>query len=113
MGLIKGVPVVLWEEAQTGTDDWNQPIKTESPTVVENVLIAPVSEQEVMDMLTLHGARVVYQLGIPKGDRHDWHDKKVEFFGRTWHTVGDIVEGIEAMIPLDWNRKVRVEAFRG
>ena len=42
---------------------------------------------------------------------HDWTDTKVEFFGKTWKTVGEPVEGIEENIPLRWNKKVVVERY--
>ena len=53
-----------------------------------------------------------YTLGIPKGDAHDWTDRKIGFFGMLWRTVGEPVQGIEANIPLRWHRKVRVQRLR-
>ena len=50
-----------------------------------------------------------YTLGIPKGDTHTWLDTKVQFFGRTWRTMGVPEEGIPANIPLGWGRNVRVK----
>ena len=35
----------------------------------------------------------------------------VEFFGQRFRTYGDVTEGIEAMIPLQWNKKVKVERY--
>ncbi len=35
----------------------------------------------------------------------------VEFFGRKFRTYGAVTEGIEALIPLSWNRKVKVERY--
>ena len=78
---------------------------------VENVLVAPSTEQEILDTLELTGRRAVYTLGIPKGDNHVWTDRKVSFFGQDFRVIGAPVEGIEAMIPLEWNRKVRCEAI--
>ncbi|HHJ8372345.1 hypothetical protein [Streptococcus pyogenes] len=54
---------------------------------------------------------VVYTLAIPKGDNHDWGDKEVRFFGEKWRTVGLALEGIEELIPLEWNKKVMVERY--
>ena len=36
---------------------------------------------------------------------------EVEFFGRKWKVIGMPTEGIEGLIPLYWNKKVRVEAI--
>lgn len=111
--MIKGITVTLYNRTQTGTDGMNMPVYTETAETVQNVLVAPVSGAEITDALTLHGAKIVYQLGIPKGDAHEWHDRTVEFFGRKWHTVGDVTEGVESLIPLNWNRKINVEAYNG
>ena len=59
----------------------------------------------------LQGKREVYQLAIPKGDTHEWRNRKVEFFGKTFRTVNIPEEGIEDLIPLDWNKKVKVERY--
>ena len=73
--------------------------------------IAPLSQTDVavINELSLNGKKAKYQLAIPKGDTHIWEDADVEFFGARWHTVGFSTEGIEDLIPLDWNRKVMVE----
>jgi hypothetical protein len=51
-------------------------------------------------------------LGIPKGDTHDWTDRKIGFFGRLWRTVGVPAQGIEENIPLLWHKKVTVRPLR-
>jgi hypothetical protein len=49
-----------------------------------------------------------YTLGIPKGDAHDWADRKLGFFGRRWRTLGFPEEGEPQNIPLAWGKNVRV-----
>ena len=78
---------------------------------IKNVLVAPTSEEEILDTLNLTGRKAVYTLAIPKGDQHQWENQDVTFFGERWHTIGMPVEGIETMIPLEWNKKVRVERY--
>ena len=73
--MITGRTVVLLEKQQTGVDAFNRPTYAEVPVEVENVLIAPLSDQEVLDTLNLTGRKAVYQLGIPKGDAHDWENQ--------------------------------------
>ena len=111
--VIKGITVTLHERMQTGTDGFNRPIYEETAVDVGNVLVAPAAEDEIEDMLNLTGRKAVYTLGIPKGDTHDWTDKKVSFFGQDFKTIGSPVEGIEAMVPLEWNKKVRCEIING
>ena len=55
----------------------------------------------------LNGGRE-FTLGIPKGDIHDWLDRRVSFFGRDFCTTGFPEEGIEANIPLRWHKRVHV-----
>ena len=111
MARIQGITVKLYTQTASSTDPFGAPIYTETPSDVENVLVAPTSSTEILDTVNLYGKKAVYTLGIPKGDTHDWEDKKVSFFGEDWHTFGIPQEGIEANIPLEWNKKVFVERY--
>lgn len=109
---LKGITVRLYTKTQTGTDDFGRPVYSENAYVdVANVLVAPASAQETLDVLNLTGKRVEYTLGIPKGDTNDWKDKKISFFGQTFRSFGDPLEGIDDLIPLGWNKKVTVEKY--
>ena len=109
--MITGRTVVLLETQQTGVDAFNRPTYAEVPVEVENVLIAPLSDQEVLETLNLTGRKAVYQLGLPKGDAHDWENQRVQFFGQTWQVIGIPTEGQSELIPLFWNKKVKVERY--
>ena len=109
--LIKGITIFLTVRTQMGTDGFNAPVYSENEVAVENVLITPISDAEVLDTLNLVGKRAAYELSIPKGDQHNWTDTTVRFFGQTWRTIGNTIEWIEEMVPLDWNKKVKVESI--
>lgn len=109
--MLKGRTITLLRRQQTGVDAFNRQTYTETPVQVENVLIAPLSDQEVLDTLNLTGRKAVYQLGIPKGDTNDWENQRVQFFGETWQVIGIPLEGQEELIPLGWNKKVKVERY--
>ena len=109
--MITGRTVILLEKQQTGVDAFNRPTYAEVPAEVEHVLIAPLSDQEVLDTLNLTGRKAVYQLGIPKGDTHDWENQRVQFFGETWQVIGIPTEGQSELIPLFWNKKATVERY--
>lgn len=111
--MIKGIPVKIYKKVQTGTDDFNRPIITTVAEIVQNVLVGQPTQEELGDSTNMTGRQADYILGIPKGDKHDWTDIDVEFFGKVFHTVGEEIQGIEAMIPLDWNKKVRVVRNNG
>ena len=108
---MKGITVTLYEKTQSGTDELNQPkYKTEAVDVA-NVLVAPVSVSELPQSDDLNGAKEVYQLGLPKGDSHEWYDSEVEFYGMKFRTVGLPIKGIDDLIPLSWNAKVTVARY--
>lgn len=106
-----GITVTLTVRTQDGADPLGAPIWKETTEDVENVLVAPVSSQDLQDTLNLYGRAAVYTLAIPKGDAHVWEDTLVSFWGQTFRTIGIPTEGIEALIPLSWNKKVQVERY--
>lgn len=111
MALIKGMTITLLVKKQVGTDGFNHPIFDYVEEIVENVLVAPSSADDIVTSQDLYGKKAVYTLGIPKGDTHDWIDARVRFFNQEWKAFGFPLEGIESNIPLDWNKKVMVERY--
>lgn len=111
--MINGIPITLYTTVEEGFDAFHRPVVTETAVTVEDVLVAPITETEILESINLTGRKAVFILGIPKGDTNDWTDKKVAFFGRTFRTIGAPVEGIVDMIPLRWNKKVRCEEYDG
>ncbi len=111
-----GTTVILYEKRQTGTDALHRPIYEEVPVTVDNVLVGEPTSDEVTNTMTLTGKKIHFMLGIPKGDTHDWVEKKVEWtdaYGitHTARTFGFPITGIEANIPGPWHMKVRCEAY--
>lgn len=111
MAMIKGITVLLYDRNQVGVDGFGAPIYEETATEVENVLVSPVSSDDIVNNQDLTGKKAVYTLAIPKGDTHDWEDKKVEFFGQTFKTFDIPIQGIDSLVPGDWNMKVKVERY--
>lgn len=111
MGRLHGVTITLFERVQSGTDPFNRPVYTETAVPVENVLIGEPSTQDIVDVLNLTGKKLAYTLAIPKGDVHEWTNRTVEFFGERFRTIGEPTQGIEGLIPLEWNKKVKVERY--
>lgn len=111
MAMIKGITITLIDKREIGKDPFDQPIYENVEIGVDNVLIAPVSSDDVVNQLSLTGKKAVYTLAIPKDDTHDWEDKEVKFFGERWRVFGIPLQGIDALIPLDWNKKVTVERY--
>ena len=102
---MRGITIELLTKTQVGTDAFNHPLYSERPVKIKNVLVAPISDTEVLDIINLTGRRAVYQLAIPKGDTHEWENQKVRFFGKTWRIIGKPTKGIDHLIPGQWNLK--------
>ena len=109
--MITGIDVVLYTKTQTGTDPLGAPVYTQTAETVQNVLVGEPTTDDLIHELQLYGKRLAYTLAVPKGDAHDWKDTEVEFFGRRFRTYGDVVQGVEHLVPLSWNKKVKVEAY--
>lgn len=111
MTMIKGITVTLYERKEKGKDSFNHTVYDEIPIEVENILVAPASVNEILDVQNLTGKKAVYNIAIPKGDEHTWKDSRVDFFGEKWRVIGLPQMGIEENIPLEWNQKWMVERY--
>lgn len=111
MSLIKGITVTLYQQTQTGVDGFNNPIFAETPTDVDNVLVYPTEDKDIVDALQLYGKKAVYEICIPKGDTHTWEDCRVDFFGESFRVFGAGKEYIDENVPLEWNKKFKVEKY--
>ena len=109
--MIKGITVILYERTQSGVDDLNDAVYTETPVEVKNVLVTPADSTEIVNSITLEGKKAVYELCLPKGDTHEWENCRVSFFGEDWIAFGFTREYIEDNVPLSWNRKVKVARY--
>ena len=111
MARLKGITVTLINKVRTGTDPFDNPIYEDVEIEVDNVLVSPTSTDDVVNTMDLTGRKAVYTLAIPKGDTNDWENQEVRFFGERWRVIGIPLQGIDEMIPLDWNKKVMVERY--
>lgn len=107
--MIRGITVVLHDVKTTGTDGFNRPITETTDINVDNVLIGEPSADDITDTLNLTGKKLAYTLAIPKGDRNTWGGRTVSFFGEKFRVIGEPTQGIESNIPLNWNKKIKVE----
>lgn len=108
---IKGINVILLKKVEKGKDPFGNLIFEDEKIQVSNVLVGQPTTDEITNSLNLYGKKIVYTLGIPKGDTNIWENQEVIFFNKKFKTFGSVVEGIEDMIPLDWNKKVMVCSY--
>lgn len=111
MAIIKGITITLVDKKEVGRDPFDHPIYEDIEIDVNNVLVSPTASDDIVNQLNLTGRKAVYTLAIPKGDTNNWENSEVIFFGQRWRTFGIPLEGIENLIPLDWNKKVMVERY--
>lgn len=111
MTKIKGIRVTLVDRIEVDKDPFGNPVYKDKEIQVDNVLVAPVSTEDIVNSLELEGKKAVYILGIPKGDTNNWENKEIRFFGQRFKSFGKVTQGIDHLIPLDWNKKVKVEAY--
>lgn len=111
MALLQGIPVILYERVQVGTDAFNAPLYEETPVTVMNVLVCPTSSDEIVGENQPQGKRAVYELLIPKENTNVWENRVVEFFGHRWKTIGIPMQWLDGLVPGAWNRKVKVARY--
>ena len=111
MGKIHGMQITLIDKQVVSVDPFGSPVVKDVEITIDNVIVAPATTEDVTSQMSLTGKKISYTIGIPKGDTNDWEEKEVRFFGKRWRTVGIPLEGIEELIPLEWNKKVMVERY--
>lgn len=111
MSRIKGIQVILIDKEIIRMDPFGNEIYDEKKIKVDNVLVIPTSSDDMVSQLSINGKKAIYSLAIPKGDTNNWEDREVIFFGQRWKTFNFVTQGIEDMIPLEWNKKVLVEKY--
>lgn len=109
--IIKGQTVKLYEKTKVDTDPFGAPIFNEEVVDVENVLITPTTAEDIVNEMQIYGKHSVYTLSIPKGDIHIWDNCVVEFWGKKFIQFGPVTEYQEELVPLNWNKKVKVELY--
>ena len=111
MANIKGITVILVNKQKVGEDPFGGAIYEDIEIPVQNVLVSPTLSDDVVNKMSLTGRKAVYTLAIPKDDPHEWENVEVRFVGERWRTFGIPVQGMDHLIPLDWNKKVTVERY--
>ena len=111
MGKIHGIQITLIDKQVVSVDPFGSPVVKDVEITIDNVIVSPATTEDVTSQMSVTGKKISYTLGIPKGDNNDWENKEVRFFGKRWKTVGIPLEGIEELIPLEWNKKVMVERY--
>lgn len=112
--MLTGITIQLAQKTEGEPDPFGTPTYTDQFIDVDDVLVGQPSSDDITTTLQLYGKKAVYTLGIPKGDEHDWKDTEVilpEPFAGRYRTIGYPIAGIEANLPLRWNKQIKVERY--
>lgn len=110
-----GITITLMKKTPSGTDGFGRTTYDTETVSVDDVLVGEPTTDEITNDLAMYGKKVAYTLAIPKGDANEWEDTEVvlpEPFAGTYRTIGYPTAGIEANIPLRWNKKVHLERIQ-
>lgn len=110
-----GITITLMKKTPSGTDGFGRTTYDTETVSVDDVLVGEPTTDEITNDLAMYGKKVAYTLAIPKGDANEWEDTEVVLpdpFAGTYHTIGYPTAGIEANIPLRWNKKVHLERIQ-
>ena len=109
--MLKGITIQLFVRGEI-TDPFGAPEIADGQWIdVDNVLYGEPSTDDVTNTLNLYRKRVAYVLAIPKGDTHKWTDTLVRLPDGVYRTIGFPTHGIDELMPLAWNMKVKVERY--
>lgn len=108
---LKGIDIILINKEKVGVNSFGEDIFEDKEKVVKNVLIGEPTTDDIINSNRLYGKKLAYTLAIPKGDTNNWVDAEVKFFNKRFKTFGIPTQGIDELIPLSWNKKVKVELY--
>lgn len=113
--MIKGASVVVRSFTQTGVDRFNNPVVEATETVVDNVLIAPGTTED-LEASRPEGVQVAYSLHFPKSFVGSLEGCEVTLpapWGGTYRVIGNPGAYMDANTPTQWHMPVEVEVAHG
>lgn len=107
---MKGIALTFTKQVQTGTDKMNNPVNFGIDMVVEDCLVAPISEPaSAREQQAMAQDRDQVRIHLPKAFDGDISDSDVTFGGKTFHVDSDSVVFMADNTPTRWNRYFRAE----
>lgn len=107
---MKGITLTFLKQIQIGIDDLNNPISYALPLIVEDCLIAPITEPtNAREQQAMEQSRDQLRIHLPKSFDADVSDSDVVWNGKTFHVDSDAVVFMPDNTPTRWNRYFRAE----
>lgn len=112
--MIVGETVTVERRVETGRDPGNSPIWDWVCEVVDNVLVAPGSRNDVEGTTRPDGVEVKFTLHFPKGYPETLANARISVRGRaSMRVVGDPSHYTEANTPGEWSMPVEIGTVEG
>lgn len=107
---MRGIPLTFKKDIQAGTDKMNNPINSTIDIVVDDCLIAPITEPtNAREQQAMSQSIVQVRIHLPKVFDADVSDSVVTFGGKTFRIDSDSVVFMNENTPTRWNRYFRAE----
>lgn len=107
---MQGTSLTFRKRVQVGTDAFNNPRFTTVDIVVDDCLIAPISEPtSIREQQALDQDRDQVRIHLPKAYEGDVSGSEVTWFGKIFSLDSDSVVHMAENTPTRWNRYFRAE----
>lgn len=108
-----GETVYVEDRAQTGANDYREPVFETAERAVDGVLIAVGATGNLADSNRPEGVSVAYTLYFPKTFDEGLRGRRVRVYGEWFDVVGDPKPWRNSMTPTDWWMVAEVSATDG
>ncbi len=108
---MKTTTIQLVNKTEVGRKPMGEPVYEETFEDVDGVLVGSPTTEQLLATMELEGKKIVYMLGIPKGDDHDWTDREVIIWGERFITLGFPETAEPENVPLSWGKVVKVAHY--
>ena len=111
---MKGISLTFVKNTQSSTDEMNNPVNTTSNIVVDDCLIAPISEPATArEEQAMKQSKDQVRIHLPKTCTDDVSDSEVTWGGKVFRLDSDSVVFMDDNTPTRWNRYFRAESVNG
>lgn len=111
---MNGITLTFVKNIETDIDEMNNAINTASNIVVDDCLIAPISEPaNAREEQAMKQSKDQVRIHLPKTCTDDVSDSEVTWGGKVFRLDSDSVVFMDDNTPTRWNRYFRAESVNG
>jgi len=111
---MKGISLTFTKQVAGAVDAFNNPTYTTTDIVIDDCLIAPISEPTTArEQQAMEQSRDQVRIHISRASTADVSDSDVTWDGKVFHLDSDSVVFMQENTPTRWNRYIRGECING